>query len=67
MGMLTEAEVTLWKLYHPNMDDNSVMVHHCSFQCSVQTAVPLWSLLPSPWQLSDACMSLCMVVCQEVV
>lgn len=44
---------SLEDLSSKHTDDNSGMVHHCSFQCSVQTAMTPWSLLPSPWCLYD--------------
>lgn len=48
-----------------HMDENSGTLHHCSFLCNLQTA-PLCSLLSSPQQLFVACMTLCMLVSQEV-
>lgn len=49
-----------------HMDDNSGTLHHCSFLCNTQTAMPLWSLLLSSQQLFDACMTLYMCLGQEV-
>lgn len=63
MGMLTEVQVTLWKTYHLNT--RMTTQEWCTIVISSAVCRQLchhgvFCLLP------DACMTLCMVVCQEV-